>query len=92
MADLERALQEIKERNARVELQKAWEGSLTRRAFIATVTYLVAYLYMRYGLNVAAPHLDALVPTGGYLLSTFSLPVIRIWWGEKIYKKPEGVL
>ncbi len=87
MDQLQQALAEIQERNRRVEMQKAWEGSLTRRFFIATVTYTIAYLYMRYGLEVARPHLDAFVPTGGYLLSTFSLPIIREWWMNRCYKR-----
>lgn len=90
MESLQQALAEIQERNARVEMQKAWEGSFIRRFFIAAVTYTIAYLYMRYGLEVARPHLDAFVPTGGYLLSTFSLPIIRELWMSKCYKKPEN--
>jgi len=89
MDQLEQALLSIKERNERVELQKAWETSFTRRFFIAAVTYTIAYLYMRYGLEVARPHLDALVPTGGFLLSTFSLPIIRECWMKK-FKEGKG--
>lgn len=86
---LEGALSAIQERNKKVEIQKAWETSLTRRAFIACMTYMVAYLYMRYGLEVARPHLDAFVPTGGYLLSTFGLPLVRdIWVRRKFGENP----
>lgn len=69
----------IQARNKRVELDKAWETSMTRRSLIALVTYLVATLFM-YRIGVSEPWLNALVPTGGYLLSTLSLPIIKKWW------------
>jgi hypothetical protein len=37
---------EIKARNRRVELDKAWETSLTRRSIIAAITYAVAVIFM----------------------------------------------
>lgn len=86
---LEEALEEIQQRNRRVEAQKAWETSFTRRAFIAGTTYLVAALYMHFGLAVENAPLHAFVPTGGYLLSTFSLPVIKEHWiSRKFAKNP----
>lgn len=75
----------IKERNKRVELDKAWETSKTRRAIIALLIYTVAALFM-YRLGVADPLLNALIPTGGYLLSTLSLPIVKQWW-RKHYEK-----
>lgn len=76
----------LKERNARVEADKAWETSWVRRLFIAAVTYAIAVTYMDYvGLGNAA--LGAFVPTGGYLLSTLSLPHIKNIWINKFYKK-----
>lgn len=90
MDSLQQALAQIQERNARVEMQKAWEGSFTRRGFIVVVTYCTAFLYMEHGLGVESALLHAFVPTGGYLLSTFSLPFIREAWMNKCYKKPEN--
>ncbi len=74
------ALNAIQERNKKVEINKAWETSLTRRAFIAVVTYVIACLYMYFGLGIAEAYLHAFVPTGGYLLSTFSLPLVKDAW------------
>ncbi len=72
-------VQSILERNKKVEADKAWEVSWTRRLFIAVLTYFIAAVYMRYaGLN--NPLLGAFVPTGGYLLSTFSLPILKELW------------
>ena len=82
-------LEAIKKRNARVEADKAWETSWARRLFIAMVTYVIAASYMHYA-GLGNPVLGAFVPTGGYLLSTLSLPVIKSFWLNNIYKKQES--
>ena len=74
-------LEQIKERNKKVELDKAWETSLTRRSLIAILTYFIAVLFM-YRIDIAEPFLNAFVPAGGYLLSTLSLPIIKHWWAD----------
>ena len=74
-----KSVEEILERNQRVEIDKAWETSWTRRGIIAGVTYGVATIFMM-RIGVADPYLGALVPTGGYLFSTLSLPLIKRWW------------
>jgi len=79
------SIQDILERNSRVELDKAWETSLTRRAVIATITYAVAALFM-YRIGVESFLLNACIPTGGYLLSTLSLPWIKRLWLTHIKK------
>ncbi len=72
-------ISEIKERNARVEADKAWETSKIRRMIVAAVTYLIAVIFMK-NIGVPDPFLNALVPTGGYVLSTLSLSVVKKWW------------
>ena len=79
---MEPELQNINERNKRVELDKAWETSSTRRGLIVSITYIVAALFM-WRIGVSDPFTNALVPTGGYLLSTLSLPAIKRWWISK---------
>lgn len=79
------SVEDILKRNARVEADKAWETSKTRRAIIAGVTYLVAVAFMK-KIGVEDYFLSALIPTGGYVLSTLSLPIIKGWWIEK-YKE-----
>jgi hypothetical protein len=78
-------VEQILERNARVEGDKAWETSKTRRACIAVITYAVAAYFM-YRIGVQSPLLNALVPTGGYLLSTLSLSIIKSWWLKNVYE------
>ena len=74
-------LASIQERNRRVELDKAWEISWTRRLFIMVATYIVAGVWLMV-IRDSYPWLKAFVPTGGYLLSTLSLPVVKRWWGS----------
>jgi hypothetical protein len=83
--DIEKEIEIIKERNRRVEGDKAWETSWARRIFIALGTYLIAALWLIL-INDTSPWLKAFVPSGGYILSTLSLPFVKKWWLEK-YKK-----
>lgn len=76
---MEPDLQSIQERNKRVELDKAWEGSKTRRGIIALFTYVVVVIFLTI-IGNGAPFVNALVPVCGYILSTLSLPVIKQWW------------
>ena len=78
-------LREIKERNARVEGDKAWETSWARRLCIAAFTYVIAAVYM-HSTELGNPFLGAFVPSGGYLLSTMSLPFFKNYWLKNIYK------
>jgi hypothetical protein len=75
-------LQAIHERNKRVELDKAWEVSRARRALIAFLTYLTAVAFLKL-IGNSQPFLNAFVPFGGYLFSTFSLPFVKRWWVQK---------
>lgn len=76
---LEDDIAEIKARNARVEADKAWETSNTRKAVLAVLTYFIAFLFM-WVIGADRPFLAALVPTGGFMLSTLSLHGIKAWW------------
>jgi hypothetical protein len=79
MEELERELNAIKGRNARVEADKAWETSHFRRASIAAGTYVFSVLLL---VSIGAPNplLSALVPAAGFALSTLTLPFLKGWW------------
>ena len=79
---LEQEIFSLQERNRRVEAAKAWEKSMTRRAFIAFVTYLTASVFL-WLMDAPLPFLNSLVPTGGYVLSTLSLPWLKVRWIRK---------
>jgi hypothetical protein len=82
-------VQSLHERNARVDADKAWETSKTRRAGIALLTYIVACLYM-FAIGVQDVMLNALIPTCGFLLSTLSLGTIKKFWLRAVYQ-PKGL-
>lgn len=85
MDSIEQRLEKIEQRNSRVEADKAWETSWTRRFFVALFTYLAISLYM-WAINIDRPWLNAIVPTVGFLLSTLTLPYIKKWWVSKFIK------
>ena len=78
--------EKIKERNKRVEADKAWEISITRRFIIALMTYIIISIYL-ISINVLNPWLNAIVPTVGFILSTLTLPLFKKFWLNNIYKK-----
>ncbi len=77
--NVEKRLEAIEERNERVEQDKAWETSLTRRATITVSTYIVVASYLIV-IGNDKPLFNALVPATGYLLSTLVLGKIRGLW------------
>lgn len=79
--DLESTVRSIQERNARVELDKAWETSLMRRGSICAITYAVALAWL-FVTHEPYLFLKAVVPVLGYMLSTLSLPVIKERWAR----------
>lgn len=79
--NLEKEIETIKERNFRVETDKAWEVSWVRRAFITISTYIIASIWLVL-IDDTFPLLKAFVPSVGYLLSTLSLPLIKKWWSK----------
>lgn len=83
---LEKRINDIENRNKKVELDKAWETSYTRRFFVIVFTYLSIALYLKYVINVE-PWLNAIVPTLGFLFSTLTLPFFKKIWERYIYKK-----
>ena len=45
LKELEQEIKDIKNRNKRVELDKKWETSLTRKICICILTYIVVVIY-----------------------------------------------
>lgn len=84
MKKIEEEIKEIKERNKRVELDKKWETSLTRKVCIAVLTYIVVVIYSYMINKVSNIWLSSLVPVIGFTLSTLSLKGIRVLWEKKI--------
>lgn len=78
--NIEKEIKEIKERNKKVEMNKAWEISWTRRICIMILTYIVVIIYSYLIKNVDNVFLSSLVPVIGFTLSTLSLNLVRKVW------------
>lgn len=83
--DIENEINAIKARNARVEADKGWEISWARRLFIGAATYIVAGAWLVL-IADTYPWLKAFIPAAGYILSTLSLPLVKVWWVKKNIK------
>lgn len=84
--NLRKELEIIKDRNSRVEADKAWEVSWTRGLFIAISTYIIAGIWLVI-IHDTFPWLKAFVPAIGYLLSVQSLPFVKKWWTKNHVRK-----
>ena len=83
MEELKKEIEEIKERNKRVELDKKWETSATRKICIAVLTYIVVICYTSLISKISNVFLSSLVPVIGFTLSTLSLKFVRKIWEKK---------
>lgn len=73
------ALNHLHDRNRRVEAEKAWETSWTRRLWIAVITFFVALVWL-FVIHEPLAWAKALIPAAGYILSTLTLPMIKSGW------------
>ncbi|MFH0884542.1 MAG: hypothetical protein V1861_02435 [Candidatus Micrarchaeota archaeon] len=81
-----REIKAIKERNARVEADKAWETSWARKTVIAAFTYALSVLIL---LSIGAPQpfFNALIPAFGFLLSTMTFGMLKEFWVNRYHRK-----
>lgn len=77
---IEDEINQIKKRNQRVELDKSWETSWTRRICIMILTYIIVLLYSYMIRKINNIFLSSLVPVIGFTLSTLSLRLVRKLW------------
>ncbi len=80
---LKEEIENIKSRNKRVELDKKWETSFTRKICICILTYIVVIIYSYIVRNYSNIFLSSLVPVIGFTLSTLSLKYVRKIWEKK---------
>ncbi|OGM05060.1 hypothetical protein A2715_03605 [Candidatus Woesebacteria bacterium RIFCSPHIGHO2_01_FULL_39_32] len=79
---LEEKISKIEARNRKVEADKSWETSYTRRVLLFVFTYISIGLYLNV-IQVENPWLNAIVPSIGFLLSTLTLPFFKNLWMKK---------
>lgn len=82
--DLEKRVKLIEERNKKVEADKAWETSWSRRFIIILFTYVFIGLILA-SMKVKNPWMNAIIPAIAFLLSTMTLPFIKNYWKEHFY-------
>lgn len=76
---IEQELALIRERNVRVESEKAWEVSVVRVVSIAVIIYILSCLVL-FILKAEHIFVASLVPAFGFFLSTRSLSFVKKVW------------
>ena len=83
--NIEEEIIKLKNRNKKVEANKAWEISWTRRIIIAMITYVVIVIFFFYA-DLPKPFISSIIPTLGFLISTFTISILKNIWIKYIYK------
>ncbi|MBI2463514.1 hypothetical protein HYV57_00995 [Candidatus Peregrinibacteria bacterium] len=83
---LTKDIESIKVRNKRVESDKAWELSWTRKVVILILTYLVIVIFF-FVSGLPEPFLNAIVPSLAFVLSTLTLNIIKNWWLKSFHTR-----
>jgi hypothetical protein len=76
---LEARLAAIEQRNRRVEVDKAWEGSTTRKLTIIVLTYFVVLCFLVI-IHNDRPFINAIMPSLGFFLSTLAITDLKKHW------------
>lgn len=79
LEELQSEIDALKARNKKVEADKAWETSWTRKGLVLVLTYLVMVLVF-WSTGIGNSFVNAIVPSVGFFLSTLSIPVVKKWW------------
>lgn len=85
LEELERKIEQIENRNKRVEQDKTWETSWARRILLMIFTYLAIGFYLN-AINLPNSWINAIVPAIAFYLSTLTLPFFRKLWEKYIHK------
>lgn len=79
METIEQRIQNIENRNNKVETDKAWETSWARRILLTLFTYLAIGVYLRV-IRIERPWLNAIVPAVAFMISTLTMPFFKRLW------------
>ncbi len=83
---LEAEVENLKKRNKRVEADKAWETSISRKILIVIITYFLIVIFF-YIANLTNPWINAIVPSVAFVLSTLTVPYFKRIWVNHYWKK-----
>lgn len=79
-------IESLEGRNKRVELDKAWETSITRRAAVVIVTYLVVLTFL-FIINNDKPFINAIVPSIGFVVSGLVVGSLKKQWVKRVAER-----
>ena len=79
LKELHEKIKRLEERNKRVELDKNWELSYSRRMLLILFTYLAIGFYLQI-IQVPRPWLNSIVPAVAFMFSTLTLPFFKKIW------------
>ncbi len=85
LLELEQEVNKIKDRNRRVETEKSWETSWTRKIMVVVFTYAVMAVIFVF-LGTPDPLENAVVPSIAFILSNLSGPFVKRFWLKNIHK------
>lgn len=85
MDNIEQRVEKLEERNTKVEADKAWETSFTRKGLLVLFTYLAIGLYLQ-AIEIDRPWINAIVPAIGFMISTLTMPFFKSLWLKKFRK------
>lgn len=83
---LEERVARLEARNRRVEADKAWETSWTRRLALMMLIYIIVVFYLKFVVHID-PWINALVPVIGYCLSTLTISFLKKRFTDRQRKK-----
>ncbi len=86
LEQLEQEINRIKERNRRVEGDKAWEVSTARKIVIAVITFILVYAFFL-AAKLPDPFINSCIAVIGFILSTLTIPIFKNLWLKYLYKK-----
>ena len=79
LKNLEKEISQIKERNARVESDKAWETSWTRKLIIFILTYIFMVIFF-FIAGLPKPFINSFIPSIAFILSTLTMQIFKQLW------------
>ena len=82
LKSLQKEIDSIKLRNKKVEADKSWETSWTRKFTILLLTYIVVSIFF-ISMKLPDPFVNSIVPAMAFVISNLSIPIFRKWWIRK---------
>lgn len=86
LEELQKNIDQINLRNQRVEVDKAWETSWSRKVLIIALTYIVIVTFF-VAAELPRPFINAIVPVVAFTISTLTIGMCKTWWLKTYYKK-----